>query len=521
MNQKELTELLDRLDSLSHDERVDFAGRIQERYEELDKEDASLSDTQEMVKLGHAASRVAPFLAGGKVAALGELVASSDGRAGAVQRMARAAGKPKPSPEAAPTRISASLVATGEMGGINAGTPITDKYELAQGMADTLAHMPKDGLPRGAVVVARSEWSYPEGRKLGQGAIEDLRTIDAVTSPAALVATGGICAPVNVDYNISTWASAERPVKDGLPAFETPRGGIRFVQPPDIAEWEGATGIWTEATDAEPAGATKPVKVMVCGSQEEVLESAVATRIGFGNMQSRFAPEQVAANTDMAMAAAARVAERNLLEQIEAVCVKNVKTETLLGATRDILTMIGQAVAGYRNLHRIPRKQMMTMILPDWCKEMVRVDLAREIGHAQNDYFNALAVTDELIEDMLHNAGINPIWHLDGQPEPSSKNYKTQFWAAPEEGKVIKAFPTEMVSYLFVEGSIQFMDGGRLDLGVVRDATLDATNDYEVMVETFENIANRGFAHSAWQLVSTLCANGASAGTISTSGKCA
>ena len=56
----------------------------------------------------------------------------------------------------------------------------------------------------------------------------------------------------------------------------------------------------------------------------------------------------------------------------------------------------------------------------------------------------------------------------------------------------------------------QFLDAGRLDLGVVRDSTLDATNDYEVFTEQFESVAFRGFASGAIQFVSSLTATGAS-----------
>lgn len=62
---------------------------------------------------------------------------------------------------------------------------------------------------------------------------------------------------------------------------------------------------------------------------------------------------------------------------------------------------------------------------------------------------------------------------------------------------------------LFAEGSFQFLDGGRLDLGVVRDSVLDATNDYETFVETFEGIAFRGV--EAYQVQSTVVPTGASA----------
>jgi hypothetical protein len=82
----------------------------------------------------------------------------------------------------------------------------------------------------------------------------------------------------------------------------------------------------------------------------------------------------------------------------------------------------------------------------------------------------------------------------------------------------MKAFPTKLVWNLFPEGAIQFLDGGRLDLGVVRDSTLDATNDYETFVETFEGLADRGFSKSVVQYVTELCANGQSGATATISG---
>jgi hypothetical protein len=78
----------------------------------------------------------------------------------------------------------------------------------------------------------------------------------------------------------------------------------------------------------------------------------------------------------------------------------------------------------------------------------------------------------------------------------------------------IEQFPTTVVWYLFPEGFFQFLDAGRLDLGVVRDSTLDATNDYETFVETFEGVANRSFAKGVWQILSSVKATGGSAATV-------
>lgn len=437
---------------------------------------------------------------------------------GAVARMARNQGKPQASPEALQPKRTVLTASAGHQ----AGRPLADKLDLAKEMSNQLKRMDRNGPNGGKVIVASAEFEYPEDRKLGPDAWENERKILDVVGPEAprydkrtksLVATGGICAPVNVDYTVGFWATAERPLRDGLATFDASRGGIKFVSPPDIAEWEGATGIWTEATDASPGSATKPVVSMTCGSEQLVYVEAVSTRIGFGNMQSRFAPEQVAANTDAAMAAAARVADNNLLNLIAEKCVENVTFSEKLGATRDLLTLLFATVEMYRSVHRLPDTQALTGIFPRWLKGLIKQDIARESSHSQNNYYDALRIPDSYVEDMIADTGINPIWHLDGQTTSVSGGV-AQYFLTDTKAAEYKKFPTKMVWYFFAEDMIQFLDGGRLDLGVVRDSTLDATNDYETFVETFEGIAFRGFTNGALQLVTELCASGGTSGTV-------
>jgi hypothetical protein len=441
---------------------------------------------------------------------------------GAVARMAARGRHPAPSPEAAsaPAANRTVLTATGALRGLDdPSAPITDRAQFAAAMTQTLQRLPRHGAPRGDVLLATARYEYPQERQLGSDAWENERKMDAVS---ALTATGGVCLPVNVDYSVPTWATADRPLKDGLPSFEATRGGIRYVQPPDLGNLAAATGIWTEATDLAPGAQTKPIISIACGTEILVYVEAVSTRIGFGNMQSRFAPEQVAANTDLAIAAASRVAENNLLNLIAAACVQNVTAPvvtTNLGATRDLISTLHQAVAAYRSGHRIPPSQTMTAILPQWLRGLIKTDLAREIGHQQDSSWNSLMITDEQVDALVGATGVNPIWHIDGQPS-SVAGGVSQAYGIQGTGTLL-TFPSKLVFYLFPEGMIQFLDGGRLDLGVVRDSTLDATNDYETFVETFENIAARGFASGAIQYVAALCANGQSAGTVATTGLCA
>jgi hypothetical protein len=502
--------LLDRLDDASHDEHVELAAAIRQRYDELDGGEESLAATQEMVKLGHAASELAPFLARGRVGQLAQLTASTE-TAGTVARMARR--RPVPSPEAARSGGGTALVASGMGGGRMQGDTFADKWELAEAMSRTLKSL-ADGW-HGKCIVASADWrdQYQAERKLSDSLAECERKMDAVTGLQALLATGGICQPTNVDYSIGTWATAARPLRDALVQFEASRGGVRYIVPGDISEWAAATTVWLESTDAEPGTATKPVKAMTCGEEKVIYTAAIPTRLGFGNFQARFAPEQVASTVELAAAAAARIAENHLLEVLEEIALKDITTAKLLGGFRDLLTAIDTVGANYRQTHRIPPETMLSICLPEWMKVMAKEDLARESAHQQGNDWNSLMVTDEQIEDVMRVHRVRPIWHLDGQAEPASKHFPSQSFVAAAEASAIKKYPTKTAWYVWVDGSVQFLDGGRLDLGVVRDSTLDATNEMEMFHETFEGLAQRGFPNSVLQVVSELAPTGASSGT--------
>jgi hypothetical protein len=77
----------------------------------------------------------------------------------------------------------------------------------------------------------------------------------------------------------------------------------------------------------------------------------------------------------------------------------------------------------------------------------------------------------------------------------------------------LAGFPSTVKTYLFPAGTWVHLDGGRLDLGVVRDADLVASNDYRLFAETWEYAARMGPAQSL-RLTMDLCADGATSGTV-------
>ena len=427
------------------------------------------------------------------------------------------------SPELSSPRARPSLVAAGQLVDHSFGDEFEDRMALAKETAMIL-----DGLSptqsSGRVLIARARWGdlYPEERRLsGESTSADFAKLDAVCSVGtrrkSIVASGGVPLPTNVDYSMDVWATADRPVRDGLAAFHVDRGGLIYRQPPTLASVASSSTVWTNTNDIDPTDpTTKPVYTVTAIDPTQVFISAIPTRLQFGNLMGQFDPETIAANTDLAIANAARVAELNLLTNIQGFASVSVTSAELLGASRDLFTTIIHTAAAYRHTNRLNRDQMLTAIFPIWGLDLIKHDRVMEISHDDSGT-NVFAITDEEVDSWFAAYDIKVIWSLDGLAANAGHGtYAAQYFAAFTDG-VVPAYPAVVVWNLFIEGSIQFLDGGRLDLGVVRDATLDATNDYETFVEPFENVANRAFTGGVLQVISTTHPRGSTSATTTVS----
>src|SRR5690606_285819 len=75
-----------------------------------------------------------------------------------------------------------------------------------------------------------------------------------------------------------------------------PRGGIRFIVPPDWSTAQGAIGTRTceqDAYGATPPTPDKPVLTLTCPEIEEVCVDQISQRVRFKNLNFRTFPEQV------------------------------------------------------------------------------------------------------------------------------------------------------------------------------------------------------------------------------------
>lgn len=371
--------------------------------------------------------------------------------------------------------IASVPTAGADIQGLIAGAQFGSTYEIDQAFVSKINSIRGshggDGEKR-TVVSMRA--SIPESRLLDpSNVLGNMATIDSVMSPQAITASGGYCAPLPVNYDIYGIGSNMRPVRDSLPTFGATRGGIRYIAPPVLGSYTSAIALWTAANDANPTSpTTKPFLKVNCASELTATTDAVTLSLVFGNLVSRAYPELVQRHNQLALVQHARFAEQSLLNKIAAASTA-VTTAWSGGYGRDLLVAIARASASYRNRNRVPRGVMLRAIMPEWALDAMREDIAASRG------FNAINETDAAINSWLHARGINITWHMDDT-------------FASQSAGALNDFPATIKWWLFAEGTFLFLDGGILDLGVVRDAELIDTNDYRTFVETFEGIAKVG-----------------------------
>jgi hypothetical protein len=405
------------------------------------------------------------------------------------------------------SRISAAPVAItagADIPGYTAGSSISSMAEVAEAMAKRLHGLRRvNGGDGEQHIVASISTQFPEERTLNQDAQANWDKVQAVVGPEALVASGGHQAPFEVKYDIFGLGSAVRPVRDCLPRFQADRGGIRYITPPVLSSYASAVGVWTAANDSAetPSPASKLSLTVAAAAETTVSTDAVTLQLQFGNLLSRAYPELIARHNELGLIQHAREAEGNLMAKIGAASTA-VTSTSVIGMGRDFLVQLGRAAAAYRSRHRLDADAPLRAIIPAWVKDAMAADLTLQMPG--DSTLNAYAE----IEGYIAARGINPCYSLD--TAGGASHFSAQGSGAMNE------FPDTFVWYIFAEGSFLFLDGGTLDLGVIRDSTLVGTNDYKMFVETFENVALVGV--ESLQVTSTINVNGVAAALRDTLG---
>jgi len=403
--------------------------------------------------------------------------------------------RPTSRTSAAPVAITAGA----DIPGYTAGSPLDNMNVVAEAMAKRLHGLRRvNGGDGEQHIVASVTTSFPEDRTLTQDAESNWAKINAVTSPEALVASGGHAAPFETKYDIFGLGTTARPVRDALPRFQADRGGIRFVTPPVLSSYGNAVGVWTNAVDTSPGTDVKTSLTVSAAAEQTVATDAVTLQLQFGNLMTRAYPELIARHNELGLIQHAREAEQNLLSKIGTASTA-VTTTSLIGFGRDFLVQLGRASAAYRSRHRLEADAPLRAIIPAWVKDAMAADLA--LAMPGDSTLNAYAEIDGYVA----SRGVTLSASLD-----------QNVFGAQSGSAALNEFADSFTWYLFAEGSFLFLDGGTLDLGIIRDSTLVGTNDYKMFVETFEGIAFIGV--EALAITSTISINGVAAALRDTTG---
>lgn len=296
------------------------------------------------------------------------------------------------------------------------------------------------------------------------------------TKPSALTAAGGWCAPSQIVYDLfETECPTGSDQLFKLPTFRVTRGGIRWPVfiPHDPAFNPGF--VWTEADDiaATSGSPTKPCVRIPCPTFTECRLDAVGLCVTAGNLIDRAYPEQVR----WFLARALRAYERNnSIRQLNLVLADTVPVAHTggFGAASNVLASVLLSAADYRETNGLCCDERLDAVFPCWVKDLFRADIARQQGTLN---LGSLPSDSEVMA-WLSGVGLNVQF--------------INYWQTIT-GDPATVWPSTLQYLIGYPGSYVRFDGGRLDLGVIRDSVLNATNDYTaVWFEEFYCVGRRG-----------------------------
>jgi hypothetical protein len=322
----------------------------------------------------------------------------------------------------------------------------------------------------------RLEKTYPIERQFGMSVEENTRMVEAVAGQRAIVAAGGICGPLEADFTHPVCGDRGRPIRDGLPAFNADRGGLRYAPAVTVGDLTDAVTVWTSENDASPGVLTKACPHIGCPDEIEAKVDAIVQCITVGNFQAKFNPEFWRSRLDLLMVEHDRIAEQTLFAQMQASAANVTVANTVGGTAKQALRALDRAAAGLRSRHRLNTTTQLDFIAPAWLRDALRSSITNSA-----DDLDEYATADSILNGFFNAQNIDPIWSND-----------LQVFAAQGAG-ALTDFPATATTLLYPEGTFLFLDGGTLDLGIeITDSTLNATNDRQAFAETFEQAAFRG-----------------------------
>lgn len=303
-------------------------------------------------------------------------------------------------------------------------------------------------------------------------------------TPEALVATGP-CAPSQPVYDFFSISQTAGMLQ--VPGASAPRGGLiypvssSYATVRDTAAWSAAAGQQTETT--------KLSYTVACPSTTECTVVPFPVILQFTNMQQRFYPEFIAHSVEESMRFHEHFINATHIAAAVTASTAIGGGDTGGGGLVNVANIVNNRAMRYRDNYRMAPESVLELVVPAWVIDALVADLVAR--NATTDFGNARARVLALFASL--NLSVQAV----------------QDWQSPadnaDNGWLLAA---DML--LYAPGTFVKLDGGNLNLGIVRDSTLNADNYFQIMEETFEVLCEVG--HDSWLLDDvTICPRGIAA----------
>lgn len=390
------------------------------------------------------------------------------------------------------------LTASADIPGYTQGAELAGMPDLVRAMQRRSRTL-KNGSDYVPVASFERDYQYTISNSASDDAI--YTTLQAATDPQVLTAAGGWCAPSMNSYDFFNVICSEGMID--LPTLGITRGGLRFPTSPSFGDMAGQVWTWTETQDIAAVTGTdqsgvKPCFRVPCPEFTEVRLDCTGLCLTVGNLTQDAFPELIANHTRLLMGAMAHFVNNRIITQLCTGSTAVTFTPTGHGWAAPLLEATELQVMDYRIKYRMCDDVLLEAVYPSWALAGFRADLAKRQGIAEFDvtdadirrWFSLRGVRAQFVQDW-QVGGVGQL----GQATPST------------------AWPATMQFLLYAAGTWIKGNGMSLDLGVIRDSTLNATNDFTAawMEECFL-VARLG--HESRCITVPICANGSTAEPI-------
>lgn len=382
-----------------------------------------------------------------------------------------------PKPDSGPRLM---ITAAADVPRVMAGHEFADVRDLANAMHERAKSTPISSSGNtGGPKVATITNQYEHVLNIDSPPERVEATFKELTRTDALVAGGGWCAPSETTFDFFD-ISCEDGMID-LPTAGVERGGWRRPVSPSMADvftgtFDNTTNpwIWTETDDIlTVTGSTnKPCVRVPCPTFTDDRLECYGICLTAGNLTDAAYPEATRHQVGLLRSAHYHAMNQRYIARIVAGSTAVVTGGAgTIGApgeafAPDLLTSASWAAIDYRTRVGMCQNDILEMVLPIWAKEAFRADLARRQG---SDF---LSITDAQIGNEFDVRGVRVQYVNDWQVRTGNQ---------PGGATPTVDFPASIQFLVYAAGTFVKGNGLTLDLGVVRDSTLNAENDHTAL----------------------------------------